>query len=37
GKSVEGANWSGRDEAEKEIRASYERAEGTSYEAGAGH
>ena len=37
GKSVEGANWSGRAEAEKEIAASYERAAGTSYEAGAGH
>ncbi len=37
GKSVEGANWSGRAEAEREIAASYERAKGTSYEAGAGH
>ncbi len=37
GKSVEGANWTGREEAEKEIAASYERAKGTSYEAGAGH
>jgi len=37
GKSVEGANWAGRAEAEQEIAASYERAKGTSYEAGAGH
>nr|WP_218885722.1 inorganic diphosphatase [Kineococcus aurantiacus] len=35
GKSVEGANWAGRDEAEKEIQASFERAKGTSYELGA--
>jgi inorganic pyrophosphatase len=27
GKSVEGANWVGRDEAEKEVRASFERFE----------
>ena len=27
GKSVEGANWVGRDEAEKEVRASFKRAE----------
>ncbi len=38
GKSVEGANWAGREEAEKEIQASFERAKGTSYELGAsGH
>jgi inorganic pyrophosphatase len=35
GKSVEGANWAGRDEAEAEIHASFERAKGTSYELGA--
>jgi inorganic pyrophosphatase len=31
GKSVEGANWVGRAEAEAEIRASYARAKGTDY------
>ncbi|MDO5287585.1 MAG: inorganic diphosphatase [Actinomycetia bacterium] len=33
GKSVEGATWTGRSAAEDEIRASYERAKGTHYEA----
>jgi inorganic pyrophosphatase len=37
GKSVEGATWVGVDEAEAEVRASFERAQGTSYEGGAGH
>ena len=32
GKSVEGATWTGREEAEAEIKASIERAKGTSYE-----
>jgi inorganic pyrophosphatase len=32
GKSVEGATWVGVDEAEAEVRASFERAKGTSYE-----
>lgn len=32
GKSVEGAKWVGRHEAEEEIRASIERAKGTPYE-----
>ncbi|WP_026927880.1 inorganic diphosphatase [Granulicoccus phenolivorans] len=32
GKSVEGAVWVGREEAEAEIHASFERAKGTSYE-----
>ena len=32
GKSVEGATWTDRDEAEAEIKASFERAKGTSYE-----
>nr|WP_091969041.1 inorganic diphosphatase [Propionibacterium cyclohexanicum] len=32
GKSVEGASWVGRTEAEAEIRASYQRAKGTPYE-----
>jgi inorganic pyrophosphatase len=32
GKSVEGATWVGRKEAENEIRASYNRAKGTAYE-----
>nr|WP_076389990.1 inorganic diphosphatase [Vaginimicrobium propionicum] len=32
GKSVEGATWVGRIEAEKEVRASLERAKGTPYE-----
>lgn len=32
GKSVEGASWAGRTDAEAEIRASFERAKGTSYE-----
>ena len=32
GKSVEGATWTGHDEAEAEILASFERAKGTSYE-----
>ena len=32
GKSVEGASWAGREEAEAEIRASYARAKGTPYE-----
>ncbi|HRA76527.1 MAG TPA: inorganic diphosphatase, partial [Propionicimonas sp.] len=32
GKSVEGAVWVGRSEAEMEIRASWERSRGTSYE-----
>ncbi|MFT8394815.1 MAG: inorganic diphosphatase [Propionibacterium sp.] len=32
GKSVEGASWVGRAEAEDEIRASYQRAKGTPYE-----
>ena len=32
GKSVEGASWVGREAAEAEIRASLERAKGTSYE-----
>ncbi|MFZ2625202.1 MAG: inorganic diphosphatase [Propionibacterium sp.] len=32
GKSVEGASWVGRTEAETEIRASYQRAKGTPYE-----
>ncbi|WP_347347182.1 inorganic diphosphatase [Nigerium sp.] len=31
GKSVEGATWVGRSEAEKEIQASWERARGTDY------
>lgn len=31
GKSVEGASWVGRKEAEEELQASYERARGTSY------
>ncbi|WP_040158697.1 inorganic diphosphatase [Nigerium massiliense] len=31
GKSVEGATWVGRSEAEKEIQASWERARGTSF------
>ena len=31
GKSVEGASWTGRTDAEAEIRASFERAKGTSY------
>ena len=35
GKSVEGATWVGVDEAEAEVRASIERAQGTSYELGA--
>ena len=35
GKSVEGATWVGVDEAEAEVRASFERAKGTSYEASA--
>lgn len=33
GKSVEGAHWVGRDDAEAEIRASFERAKGTSHAA----
>ena len=32
GKSVEGATWVGRKEAEEEVRASFERAKGTPYE-----
>ena len=32
GKSVEGATWVGVDEAEEEVRASFERAKGTSYQ-----
>ncbi len=32
GKSVEGASWTGREAAEAEILASYERAKGTHYE-----
>ena len=32
GKSVEGATWVGVEEAEAEVRASFERAKGTSYE-----
>jgi len=32
GKSVEGAHWEGRDDAEEEIRASYRRAKGTEHE-----
>jgi len=32
GKSVEGATWTGRADAEAEIRASLERAKGTPYE-----
>lgn len=32
GKSVEGATWTGRPEAEKEIRASFDRAKGTPFE-----
>jgi inorganic pyrophosphatase len=32
GKSVEGATWVGRDEAQVEITASYERAKGTHFE-----
>ena len=32
GKSVEGATWVGVDEAEAEVRASFERAQGTSYQ-----
>jgi inorganic pyrophosphatase len=32
GKSVEGATWVGVDEAEAEVRESFERAKGTSYE-----
>ena len=32
GKSVEGATWTGRDEAEQEIRESLERAKGTPFE-----
>ena len=35
GKSVEGAMWVGVDEAEAEVRASFERAQGTSYQASA--
>ena len=35
GKSVEGATWVGVDEAEAEVRASFERAKGTRYELGA--
>ncbi|WP_299057040.1 inorganic diphosphatase [uncultured Nocardioides sp.] len=31
GKSVEGANWVGVEEAEREVRASFERAKGTSH------
>ena len=34
GKSVEGAEWVGREAAEDEIRQSFERAKGTSYEHG---
>ena len=39
GKSVEGAMWVGVDEAETEVRASFERAQGTSFESNgsAGH
>ena len=36
GKSVEGATWVGVDEAEEEVRASFERAQGTSYEGSTG-
>lgn len=32
GKSVDGATWTGAEEAEKEIRASFERAKGTPFE-----
>ncbi len=32
GKSVEGASWVGRDDAEKEIQRSWDRAKGTHYE-----
>jgi len=32
GKSVEGAHWEGREAAEREIRKSFERAKGTSFE-----
>ena len=32
GKSVEGATWTGREEAEQEIRESLERAKGTPFE-----
>lgn len=32
GKSVEGASWVGREDAEDELKASYARAKGTSYE-----
>lgn len=32
GKSVDGATWTGREDAESEIKASFERAKGTPYE-----
>ena len=32
GKSVEGATWTGREDAEDEVSASFERAKGTPYE-----
>ena len=32
GKSVEGATWTGREDAEDEVGASFERAKGTPYE-----
>jgi len=32
GKSVEGATWTGKDDAEEEIKASFERAKGTPFE-----
>ena len=32
GKSVEGATWTGREEAEQEVKNSFERAKGTPYE-----
>jgi inorganic pyrophosphatase len=32
GKSVEGATWTGREDAETEVAASFERAKGTPYE-----
>jgi len=37
GKSVEGATWVGRADAEAEVTASYERAKGTHFEAQAEH